>query len=431
MLSWKRQAAVAMAAASLAAAQPALTTIQDTLYKADGSRFTGTVYITWSSFVSGEAASIATANLTLPIVNGALRVRLVPTTTASAGAHYEVRYNSRGINDFTESWAVAPSSVTLRIRDVRISQGTVVGPPPVLSPVQIPDVVGLQNELALRPPKGAGFGIGRTAVINSAGQIDAASGNLNDCVRVDASSGGCGSGSGGMVPAFADGEVPAGPVNGTNLVFSLAFLPSPAASLSLYRNGLLARQGVDYSIDNKTITFSAGSVPRTGDLLLAFYRYANPNSPLSSLTAAQVVCSTTGSSISATVSTSLGTCTIPPGLLGTGDRIGIEFQFGHTGSFGGFTGELRVGSTTLLLRTVGSTEPLLAGRASVGIFSPGQAWDVQSWGAVSSLASAAGTGSEDITLALTVDLRGQLASGADTIALRNFTIIRYPAQSNP
>lgn len=219
MLSWKRQAAAVMVAASLAAAQPALTTIQDTLYKADGSRFTGTVYITWSSFVSGEAASIATANLTVPIVNGALRIRLVPTTTASAGAHYEVRYNSRGVNDFTESWAVAPSSVTLRIRDVRISQGTVVGPPPVLAPVQIPDVVGLQNELALRPPKGVGFGIGRTAVINAAGQIDAASGNLNDCVRVDGSSGGCGGSSGGIVPGYADGEVPSGPVNGTNLVF--------------------------------------------------------------------------------------------------------------------------------------------------------------------------------------------------------------------
>lgn len=199
----------------------------------------------------------------------------------------------------------------------------------------------------------------------------------------------------------------------------------------MYRNGLLARQGVDYSIDNKTITFSAGSVPKTGDLLLAYYRYANPSSPLSSLTSAQVVCSSTGSSVSATVSTSLGTCTIPPGLLGTGDRVGVEFQYGHTGASAGFTGELRVGSTTLLLRSAASTETLLVGRASFGIFSPGQVWDVQSWGVNTALATAAGTGAEDITLALTVELRGQLASGADTISLRNFTVIRYPAQSNP
>ena len=67
-----------------------------------------------------------------------------------------------------------------------------VGPPPVLAPVQISDVVGLPNELSVRPMKGVGFGIGRAAVINQAGQIDAASGNLGDCVRVDGSSGPCG-----------------------------------------------------------------------------------------------------------------------------------------------------------------------------------------------------------------------------------------------
>jgi hypothetical protein len=51
--------------------------------------------------------------------------------------------------------------------------------------VQIPDVVGLANELALRISKGVGFGVNRTAVINQAGQIDAASGSPDDCVRVD------------------------------------------------------------------------------------------------------------------------------------------------------------------------------------------------------------------------------------------------------
>jgi hypothetical protein len=41
----------------LASAQSALTTIQDTLFKADGTRFSGTVTITWSTF---DAANIGT-----------------------------------------------------------------------------------------------------------------------------------------------------------------------------------------------------------------------------------------------------------------------------------------------------------------------------------------------------------------------------------
>src|SRR5690349_333705 len=180
-----RRAMILAVAAGAVWAQPALTTIQDTLYRANGTRFTGTIFITWNSFQAGDTSNIATSNITLPIVNGVLSVQLVPTTTASAGAQYNVSYNSNGINQFTEVWAVPPSAVPLRVRDVRVSTGTIVGPPPVTSPVQLSDVVGLINELSVRPQKGIGFGIGRTAVINSAGQIDAASGNLSDCVRVD------------------------------------------------------------------------------------------------------------------------------------------------------------------------------------------------------------------------------------------------------
>src|SRR5271166_2898593 len=191
MLSFRRRVMLWVAAACVAAGQPALTSIQDILYRADGMRFTGTMFITYNSFQAGDTSDIATANLIVPIVNGVLQVQLVPTTTASAGAQYNITYNSRGVNQFTEIWAVPPSDVVLRVRDIRISSGTVVGPPPLITPVQISDVVGLQNELAIRPMKGVGFAIGRTAIINQAGQIDGAAGNLSDCVSVDGSSGPC------------------------------------------------------------------------------------------------------------------------------------------------------------------------------------------------------------------------------------------------
>jgi hypothetical protein len=432
MLSWRKLALLAAGAIGTVAGQPALTTIQDILYRADGTRFTGTMFIRYNSFLAGDSSNIATANLTLPIVNGVLLVKLVPTTTASAGAQYTVTYNSQGIDQFTELWAVPPSTLILRVRDVRISGGTVIGPPPILTPVQISDVTGLPNELAVRPMKGIGFGIGRAAVINQAGQLDAATGNLGDCLRVDGSSGPCGSGGGGAGGSFADAEIPAGIVNGSNAVFTLASAPSPASSLDLYRNGLFQRQGVDYQISAATITFFLASVPRTGDLLVASYRFANPSDPLSSLASPQVVCSSTGSSTSGTPLVELGSCTIAAGLLGAGDRLEVQFQYGHTGTATGFTGTVLIGATTVASRSGATSELLLAGHTSFGIYGSGQTWDTQTWGVASILSVNAGTAGEDPSQVLKVSLRGQMAGAtADSVTLRNFTVIRYPAQANP
>lgn len=272
MLEFRRPVLLLMAAASLAAGQPALTTIQDILYRANGTRFTGTMFIRYNSFLAGDTSNIATANLTLPIVNGVLNVKLVPTTTASAGAQYNITYSSGGAIQFTEVWAVPPSTPKLRVRDVRVSSGTVVGPPPVTSPIQITDVVGLPNALAVRPTEGVGFAVGRAATIDQAGQIDGATGNLGDCVRVDGSSGACGGSGGGGGPSFSDGETPGGVVNSMNTTYTLNFSPSPAASLTLFRNGLLMQPGIDYSLSGAVITFFSGSVPQTGDALLASYR---------------------------------------------------------------------------------------------------------------------------------------------------------------
>jgi hypothetical protein len=433
MLNLKSILIAAMAAATLATGQPALTTIQDTLYRADGTRFNGTVFITWSSFQAGDSSNIATSNLTVPVVNGVLRVSLVPTTTATPGAQYNVTYNSRGINQFMQVWAVPPSTVTLRIRDVLVSQGAIVGPPPVTSPVQITDVTGLQNELTIRPMKGIGFAIGRAAVINQAGQIDGAAGTLSDCVRVDGSSGPCGTGSGGgLTPNFVDSEIPQGLVNAVNTVFTLSFGPSPAASLQLIRNGLQMVSGVDYLVTGNTVTFFITSVPQTGDQLTASYRYANPNNPNSSLTAGQVVCSSAGFVNSTATDSSLGTCTIPQGLLSAGDRLEVRFNYAHSGTTVGFSTTVRVGGTTLMTRTGGALETAVAGSASFSLGTSGQVWNTQTWSSVPALALSLGTATEDITMPLTLDFRGNVTSGsADSINLVNFTVLRYPAQSNP
>lgn len=432
MLSFRKAAGLLLAAAGMVAAQPALTTIQDILYLANGSRFNGTLYIAWNAFQAGDSSNIATASLTVPIVNGVLNVQLVPTTTASAGAQYNVTFNSAGVNQFTQVWAVPPSSVPLQVREILVSQGTVVGPAPVTTAIQISDVVGLENELAIRPSEGVGFAIGRTAIIDSSGLIDGAAGNLSDCVRVDGSSGPCGSGSSGLLPSFSTGETPSGTINGTNQTFTLANTPSPAISLELYLNGLLMSQGVDYTLSANTISFLTASTPQTGDILTASYRYANPSNPLGTLTAAQVVCSSAGASTSSTASTQLATCTMPAGLLGTGDRIEIQFQYSHAGTTTGFTGQINFGGATIIARSAAASESAFVGKIEVGLGSGTQTWDVQSWGSVLSFAVSTGTASQNTVQNLTVSFDGNMAAGTtDTVILGNFTVVRYPAQTNP
>lgn len=432
-----RRLAMILAAAAMMRAQPALTTIQDILYRADGTRFNGQIFISWNAFQAGDTSNIATAQVKLPIVNGVLSVQLVPTTTASAGANYQVTYNSAGAYQFSQTWAVPPSSVALRVADVLVTTGTVVGGgggagSVTSQPIQISDVVGLTNALALVPQKGIAFALGRAAVINASGQIDGAAGNLGDCVRVDGSSGPCGGGGGGLLPLYSDGEVPSGAINGLNTTFALANTPSPATSLMVYVNGLLMDQGLDYTVAGATITFAPASTPQTSDVLLASYRYANPNNPLGSLTSPQVVCSAVGTATSNATSTTLGTCTLPSGLLGSGDRIEVRYYFVHSGTSTGFTPQVAWGGTPVLSRTGSASDTAMAGRLEFSINAGAQPWSGESYGSVLPFAPALGSASADTTQNLTITFLGQMSTGTtDSLELSNFTVVRYPAQVNP
>lgn len=64
-------------------------------------------------------------------------------------------------------------------------------------------------------------------------------------------------------------EVPAGTVNGSNDTFTLSEAPDPSADLLLFKNGMLMKQGLDYTLTADTITFDAAQIPQTGDILLA------------------------------------------------------------------------------------------------------------------------------------------------------------------
>ncbi len=229
---------------TLVCAQPPLTTIQDILYKADGTRFNGILTITWNSFNASNNSNIATQRVTSSVTNGYLRVMLVPTTNAVSPAVYNVVYNSDGAIQFTETWVVPPSTSPLTVAAVRSSSS--ISGAVALSQFQITDVLGLRTELNIRPTLGAAFAVSRAAVIDSSGGIAGASGNLSDCVHVDGTSGACGTSS--ATSGFVDAQTPSGIVDGSNLAFQLATAPSPATSLAFYRNGLALQEGVDFTL---------------------------------------------------------------------------------------------------------------------------------------------------------------------------------------
>jgi hypothetical protein len=266
---------VACLACALAlSAQPQTTLIEDTIYRADGTKFDGIALIEWRSFLASDYSSVPAYNKSVRIVDGVLKVSLVPTTTASPRAYYIVRFVVNGRVQSTQYWAVPPSSMVKKIKDIQLP-----GPPPAGStsgqpsndpgPVTIDNVIGLPDELASRAKKGIGYAASRVAVINSSGDLEGAVGQPTDCVRANGTVGPCDV---STPPTFVDNEVPAGQIDGSNTTFTLADAPTPPSSLQIFRNGVFQKPGLDYSLSGNVVNFTTIAVPQVGDVLLASYR---------------------------------------------------------------------------------------------------------------------------------------------------------------
>ena len=420
MISRLFLAAVCLAMPSLAA--PPLTTIQDVLYKADGTRFNGTLTIGWTSFEAIDRSAIEQQTSTVTVVNGNLQVQLVPTTTATPAAFYTAVYSSDGRVQFQETWAVPSSVPPLRVRDVRVATEGLVGADTTTT-IQESDVMGLISDLGARPLKGPGYAAGRVAFVNSTGAIETVAGTPTDCVRVDGSSGPCG----GTQPGFVDGDSPAGLVDGANTAFTLSGVPSPAASLTVYRNGMLQKAGQDFTLSGNQIYFVAEAAPQAGDTLVAGFRltggtedtprlYPNP----------QVLCSGLGGATSSSTLSSIGICTIPAGFLAAGDRVEIRFDLDHTGTAGGFSFEVHWGATTLLARNAAAVDEQATGRAEAALTAVGAQLSHQSWGTSLAFAAGIGKSTDDFTAGVTVDFQAMTGQFGETVTLKNFTVVRFP-----
>jgi hypothetical protein len=419
--------------AAAAFAQPPLTTIQDTLYQADGTRFNGLLIISWNSFEAGDLSDIVSQSLTITVVDGNFFVQLVPTTNSTPPTYYTVTYNSDGKVQFQETWVVGVADTPLRIRDVRASSAPPSSPlpPPSETPIQESDVVGLTGDLALRPVMGTGFSPGRAAMINASGGIDAVVGNPSDCVFVDGTSGSCGTGGGGGGAQYSDAEVPGGTVNGSNATFTLANAPNPAASLELFRNGLAQNPSADYTLTGSTVQFLTGAIPQPGDTLLAWYRLpASGSGGGGGTVAAPVIeCSAPGTSTSSTSFASLGSCAIPASVLGTGDRIDIHFDLAHSGTAAGFEYQVLWGATAVTDRVAASGDAMIAGKGEAAVYSGGAQLRAESWGTALAFGASVGNATDNIAPGLTIGFLVKMAqTTSDTVTLVNFTVVRYPAQ---
>ncbi|MBV8732774.1 MAG: hypothetical protein JO336_23430 [Acidobacteriia bacterium] len=427
MKTFSRVLGPALLLAWSALAAPPLTTIDDVLYKADGTRFNGDVTITWMGFQAPDQSNIATQVITTKIVNGHLHLQLVPTASANPEVFYTATYNSDGLVQFTETWSVPPSTRSLKLKDIRV-------PPPLITgigndtgatgPVPESDVTGLLADLSARPVVGPAFAPGAVAVVNTNGSIDSVAGNPADCVHVNGSSGPCGSASLG----FMDGDMPSGIVDGSNNLFALSAVPNPATSLYMYRNGLLEQQGTDYTLVNgNLVQFAPGTTPQPGDTLLAHYRLMDGTNGAPQLyPTPQILCSGTGASVNTTTLGSLGACTIPRGILNVGDRVEIKFDLAHLGSAGGFTFQVQWGATTVLQRTAAAGDGQVSGHADAGLDAAGAQVSTQSWGTVLPFNATIGNATDSYANGLVISFSGSMGGAVDTLTLRNYAVVRLP-----
>jgi len=106
-------AALALSSTSFAQG-PSLTTISDTVYRADGTPAAGTVLISWPSFQTVEGDAVAAGNLSVTIgAQGSFVAQLVPNVGASpAGTYYVVVFQLDDGTVRTEYWAVSAISPT-------------------------------------------------------------------------------------------------------------------------------------------------------------------------------------------------------------------------------------------------------------------------------------------------------------------------------
>jgi hypothetical protein len=178
--------------------------------------------------------------------------------------------------------------------------------------------------------------------------------------------------------------------------------------------------------------FLSVAIPQPGDTLLAWYRLAGAGSLTGGgLTAAapEITCSAAGTSTSSTNFTSLGNCIIPANVLQTGDRVEIHYDFAHAGTAAGFEFKVLWGATPLVDRIAPAAESMIAGKGEAALYSGGAQLRSESWGTTLAYAASLANATDNVTPPMNINFQLKMATtSTENVTLRNFTVVRYPAQ---
>jgi hypothetical protein len=162
---WALALVVAASGSGLRAASPApqsgpaLTSVIDTVYMADGTPGAGVLVITWPAFVAADGTAMAPGALDVTLgTNGALNVALAPNVGATpANTYYTVVYQLEPSEVRTEYWVV-PTSSPATLAQVRTTPGSGTAAQPV-------SMQYVNSELALKANDNAVVHLANTETI--------------------------------------------------------------------------------------------------------------------------------------------------------------------------------------------------------------------------------------------------------------------------
>ncbi len=195
---------------------PTTSTIQDVVYRADGTLAGGTLLISWPTFSTAAGQLVAAGRKSVTLTaGGVLSVALVPNTGSTpAGTFYTVVYQIDDGTVKTEFWMVTPTSPTT-IAAVRttLGSGNVTGPGsgsgsgggPFVSkagdtmtgPLQLPGAPVSPNQASTKGYVDGGLAAKADVIggVIPSGQLGGGVANSSVCLHGDSSWAGCGTSS--------------------------------------------------------------------------------------------------------------------------------------------------------------------------------------------------------------------------------------------
>jgi hypothetical protein len=194
---------------------------------------------------------------------------------------------------------------------------------------------------------------------------------------------------------------------------------------------MVQKPALDYTLSGATVQFLPVAIPQPGDTLLAWYRLPGAGSLTGgglTASAPEITCSAAGTSTSSTNFTSLGSCTIPANVLQTGDRVEIHYDLAHAGTTTGFEFKILWGGTPLVDRLAPPADSMVAGKGEAAVYSGGAQLRSESWGTALAFDASLANATDTVVPPMNINFLMKMAqTGTETVTLRNFTVVRFPA----